>query len=263
MNGYYEQFIVNNSSTEPASNEEIKNNTGLDTLFSTESLSEEDINGALAVYKSMCSYGTMMKNTIRIKDITSDSTSNIRKEFSLEADDDNPFDGMGDGLDSDEDLPDGGSGDDDSISFDSFEDATDDADSVFGSSDEWGDDDSNDETKKQALEVSRSDLLDESHNLGISVRKVIPKKIYSLIDIIDYNISIINKNIFYSGKYHDSLKFVKDTYEDIKQSVKDYLDVIDSKTFSEIFSEYVVLLSLIDNANDLYKTIIKKALKNK
>ena len=208
------------------------------------------------LYNALFSYETMFHNSLLIK--SDYHKSNFKTNYSVEADDD-PFADLADGLDTDESLPDGGTNDDqfgDDVSFDSFEDSS---DSIFGS-DDWSEDgDSNSETKAKALEVSRSDLLNESYNLGSQVRAAIPKKIADLNNIIDYNIDIINKNLHRnSDKYLDDLLFVKESYEEIKKSVEEYLTIIDSKTFDDIFSDYVVFLSLIDKANLMYQNIVKQ-----
>lgn len=173
-----------------------------------------------------------------------------------------PFEGLGDGLDDTGSATFGGSDDNnEDVNFDSFEDSSED---LFGDS-SWGDDqgDEQDAQRAKALEVSRSDLLEESHNLGIYVRREVPKKIKNLIDILDNNISIITKhNLVADNKYTEDFKFLKESYQDIQNSVNDYLDIIDSKTFDEIFADYVTFLGLIDSVNEMYNKVVKSVNKS-
>lgn len=210
--------------------------------------------------KALYSYETMFKDTLKIKPIDfKPKTYKFKSYFSTE--DEDPFADLADGLDSEEPLPgdDSSGGFDDGgneMSFDSFEDSS---DSVFGGDDWGGDGDSNSETKAKALEVSRSDLLDENYNLGKQVRSAIPEKIANLNNIIDYNIDIVNKNLHKnSDKFLDDLLFIKESYEEIKKSIEEYLMIIDSKTFDDIFSDYVVFLSLIDKTNEMYQNVVKQ-----
>lgn len=237
----YEDFIIQDEfSTEKLNNQE--NNISPIKEDEPKNISDRDY------MKMLYSFETMYKDSLKIKKAKS-------KLFSLEAEDDDPFADLGDGLDDgDSGLVDGGGGSDD-VSFDSFDDSS---DSIFG--DDFGSDLSGEdggEAKGKALQVSRSDLLDESHNLGMYVRRVIPKKIKSLIDIIDYNIEVINKDIEENGNNFEDFLMLKESYQEVKNFIKEYLDIIDSKTFEDIFSDYVVFLSLIDKVNDMYKNLIK------
>lgn len=170
-----------------------------------------------------------------------------------------PFADLGEGLD------DTGSATfeetEEDVNFDSFEDSSND---IFGDS-TWDDDqgDEQDAQRAKALEVSRSDLLEESHNLGIYVRREVPKKIKNLIDILDNNISIITKhNLVADNKFTEDFKFLKEAYQDIQNDVNDYLDIIDSKTFDEIFADYVTFLGLIDSVNEMYNKVVKNVNKS-
>lgn len=235
----YEDFIANNYSTEQSK----------DIIKKPEETKVKCTD--LEYWKMFLSFETMYTKSLKM-------TEKTTKSYSLEAEDD-PFADLGDGLDGDGDLPAGddasfGDGGDD-VSFDSFEDTS---GSIFG--DDFGSDmsgEDSDGTKSKALEVSRSDLLDESHNLGMYVRRVIPKKIHSLMDIIDFNIEIVNKGIQKYGKSLDDFILVKESYSEIKDNINEYLEIIDSKTFEEMFSDYIVFLSLIDKVNDMYQNLLK------
>lgn len=233
----YEDFIASNYSTEQSKDLEKQEETKVKYTD-------------LEYWKMFVSFETMYIKSLKI-------TEDNVKHYSLEAEDD-PFADLGDGLDSGGDLPTGedsfGDGGED-VSFDSFEDTS---GSIFG--DDFGSDmsgEDSDGAKAKALEVSRSDLLDESHNLGMYIRRVTPKKIHSLIDIIDFNIEIVNKGIQKYGKLLDDFILVKESYSDIKENINEYLEIIDSKTFEEMFSDYAVFLSLIDKVNDMYKDLLK------
>lgn len=191
-------------------------------------------------YKMICTYETMYGSSLKLKNLSL---------FSTEADD--PFEDLGDGLENDESLA-GDSGDD--MNFDSFDDSS---DSIFG--DDFGSDLSGEDgdTKSKGMTISRMDLLDESHNLGAQLRRLTPKRIKSLIDIIDYNVVVVNKS---SNKFSinmDDFIFIKESYLDIKRSVEEYMEIIDSKTFDEMFSDYIVFLSLIDKVNGMYSDLLK------
>lgn len=239
----YEDFIIDNSTSSIKSESIIDNGE----TISPETSKPSDLD----YFKMMVSYETMNHNSLLLTE--SEKKTNIRL-YSYEAEDD-PFADLGEGLD------DGGGGDtsfddgsSDDVSFDSFEDSS---DSVFGDSDFGSDMSDDDNVKSKALEVSRSDLLDESHNLGIQIRRMVPKKIKSIIDIVDHNLAIVNKSINKYGQFLDDLILIKDSYSDIKENVKEYLEIIDSKTFDELFSDYTVFLSLIDKVNEMYNNLLK------
>lgn len=236
----YDDFIIDNYSTEQSKDNENKIEKNKEVQYSD-----------LEYLKMFLSYETMFLKSLKL-------VENKERLYSFEADEEDPFADLGDGLENTDSLPSSDAtnfGDNDDVSFDSFEDTS---GSIFG--DDFGtdmSDEDSDGTKSKALEVSRLDLLDESHNLGIYVRRVIPKKIFALIDNIDFNIEVVNKGIQKYGKSLDDFILIKESYSDIKDNINEYLEIIDSKTFEEMFSDYVVFLSLIDKVNDLYYNLLK------
>ncbi|MGL5314512.1 MAG: hypothetical protein ACRC92_14780 [Peptostreptococcaceae bacterium] len=244
---FFNKFITGNGTPQSKPAESLHDN------FSIEKLGYDDT-PSIKIFD-----GVEFKNTKHFKNVI-DSYVNVLnldlptvKHFSMEADED-PFGDIGDGMDDDFGGDDGG---------DPFGDMGDSSDDFFGGDDggsAWGDgsDDGGEGGNTNSMyNIARDDLLSENTNVGRHIRLTIPSKIEELLVTLDKNIDVVS-NHTYDGQYTQDFITIKETYRNIKSLVEDYIDIIDTKTFEDLFVNYFQFISLIDNANELYTKVTNK-----
>lgn len=160
--------------------------------------------------------------------------------FGMEADDDNPFAGMFDGMDLEEEQPiDMEEGDQDNM-FDEAEGGdlfADDSDAgAFG--------DGGERKKEEDIELDREDMTKKKFDISKNVRASFPNKISKLKDITQVSIDIVEKLVVKPENEILRTKSLQN-YKKILEIIDKYIDIIHLETYENIFIKYVELWTLL------------------
>lgn len=167
-----------------------------------------------------------------------------------------PFGGGGSDAGGGSDDPFGGFGSDDG-GGDPFGSIGADGGDGGGGSDPFGDmgDGSQDDEKKQAsrqIKLDREKTIKEDFNLSRQIRQNFPKKFLLLKDIINNNISILERTVITDERFQTVVNKLVDEYEKITTIINAYLDVIPRKTYDDIFGTYVSVHSAMMRLKKIY-----------
>lgn len=185
------------------------------------------------------------------------------RRISLEADEDNPFGDIGEGMDdapmddgadpfaSDGGMsggdsdPFGGIGDDTSGGFD-FDGASDDGGDIFG-----GDGDDQRQQSKQVL-LDRAKSIKEDFDISRQVRANFPKKFLELKTIISNNLDRLRRTVLDKTEYESVLSGMIVEYERMEELIEAYIEVMAKKPYEDIFATYVSIHTNLIRLKNLY-----------
>lgn len=181
----------------------------------------------------------------------SDELSNFF--ISMEAADDNPFADIGDDGSEEPFADDSGGGDDnpfggigdDSGGF-SFDDMGDDSGDFFGD----GDDKKQDKAK--ALKLDRAKAIKEDFDISRQVRADFPERFLAMKDIINTNITIVERTTAPNSDFGPILGGIIDEYQKLSELISAYIEVMPKKSYDDIFATYVSFWSTMMRIKNLY-----------
>lgn len=182
--------------------------------------------------------------------------------LSFEADDDNPFGDIGEGMDSGTDdvfADDSGTQDmgsdpfagigDDTGGFD-FDTADDSNDDIFGGGDDNSD--SEERNKQKALLLDRAKSIKEDYDISRQVRANFPKKFLEMKKILLSNIDKLERTVLDKTEYDDVLKGMVVECERMYELVEAYIEVMAKKPYEDIFATYVSIHTSMVRLKNLY-----------
>lgn len=176
------------------------------------------------------------------------------------SDDNNPFASSG----SDDDMFGSDSGDDNNPFGDiGSGDNGDGNDNPFGSFDDYNDSDDNmsdEERRKKAsqkIKLDREKVIAEDYDLSRQIRQNFPKKFLKLKDIINNNISILERTVVSDIRFNEVVNKMTSEYERVSLIIDTYLDVIPKKTYEDIFGTYVSVHSALMRLKGLFLKLIQ------
>lgn len=174
----------------------------------------------------------------------------ISRFYGLE--DDNPFADIGEDTGTDDtggdDNPFGGIGDDTGDDGGFFDDLGDDSGDFFG--DSGGDNEG--EGKKNPLVLDREKSIKEDFSMSMQVRSNFPEKFLQLKDIINTNISIIERSVPETQDIQEVFSGLIREFQRTQELVDAYISVMPKKPYEDIFSTYVALWSTMKRLKDVF-----------
>lgn len=186
------------------------------------------------------------------------------KSLAMEADDDNPFGDIGEGMDTGDtgataEDPfggdDAGGGDnpfgnigDDTGGFD-FDGASDDGGDIFASDDNSND---NEKAKAKAMLLDRAKSIKEDYDISRQVRANFPKKFLEMKKILLSNIDKMERTVLDKMEYEEVLKGMIVECERMYELVSAYIEVMAKKPYEDIFATYVSVHTSMVRLKNLY-----------
>lgn len=184
--------------------------------------------------------------------VLSDELSNFF--ISMEADEDNPFADIGDGGDEEPFADDSGDQSDDNpfagIGDDSggfnFDDMGDDSGDFFG------DGDDKKQNKEKALKLDRAKAIKEDFDISRQIRADFPERFLAMKDIINTNITIVERTTAPNSDFAPVLGGIIDEYQKLSELISAYIEVMPKKPYDDIFATYVSFWSTMMRIKNLY-----------